>query len=52
MRFFLFPTTIAPAKAAKPALMCTTVPPAKSFTQNIYSVIRPDAKPCDKAGYK
>ena len=28
--FFLLPKNIAPASAANPALMCTTVPPAKS----------------------
>ena len=29
------PRTIAPASAAKPADMCTTVPPAKSITPHL-----------------
>ena len=30
------PSTIAPASAAKPADMCTTVPPAKSSTPSLW----------------
>src|SRR5687768_12578161 len=34
---FRFPTTIAATSAATPALMCTTVPPAKSSTPSLES---------------